>query len=160
MVKVWSSEPIQNTSEDENNLTHENESLNDKFLHEFSKLHSYVYEPRISKASMKDAYLEKESSDPGKEKRRIESTLWFTCGKCWPIATHGESFCYQEKRNSWKLFLSFILTRFENVFPLILRKCKLNYSEPFLALSCLKWSFLWHYVTAENCHLMSQRAPS
>ena len=82
MAKMSSSEPIQNTSEDENNLTHENESLNDKFLHEFSKLHSYVYEPCISKVSMKEAHLEKESSDPGKEKGRIESTLWFSCGKC------------------------------------------------------------------------------
>ena len=75
IVKMSNSNPIQNSLEDESNLTHESESSSDESLPDFSKLQPYMYEPCISNASMNRTNSGKESSDSEEDNIRIGNTL-------------------------------------------------------------------------------------
>ena len=47
----------------------------------------------------------KESSDSEEEIRRIGNTLWCSCGKYKPMATHAESICCLDKLKFVKVIL-------------------------------------------------------
>ena len=47
-------ELINSASEDETNGTEESETADDEYLFDFTKLHPYMYEPCVSKESVKE----------------------------------------------------------------------------------------------------------
>ena len=84
-----SDEPINSdsASEDEKNGTEECETSDDQYLSDFTRLQPYVYEPSVSKESVKKKTAGKRNTS------RIGNTFWCFCGKCKPVATHSESIC-------------------------------------------------------------------
>ena len=66
-------------------------------LPDFSKLQPCIYETCISKLSMSDTRLGKESSDIEEDSSIVGNTLWFFCVKCRVIATDAESLCCLKK---------------------------------------------------------------
>ena len=69
------SELINCASEDENNRTEESETSDDEYLPDLTKLQPYMYENCISKESLKESCLGKESSDLEEDNSRIGNTL-------------------------------------------------------------------------------------
>ena len=55
------SELIKSVSENENNGTEESETSDDEYLSDFTKLQPYMYEPCVSKESVKENCPGKES---------------------------------------------------------------------------------------------------
>ena len=50
-----------------------------------------------SKESVKENCPGKESSDSEEDTSKIRNTLWCSCGKYEPMATHAESICCLDK---------------------------------------------------------------
>ena len=71
-----------------------------------------MYEPCVSKEFVKGNCPEKESSDSEEETSRTGNTLWCSCGKYKPMATHAESIrCldkYEIRESYFKSILSFV----------------------------------------------------
>ena len=120
------SELINSASEDENNGTEESQISDDEYLPDFTKLQPYMYEPCVSKESVKEYYPGKESSDSEKGTSRIENTLWCSFGKYQPMATHAERICclnkYETQKSYFKGTLSFVFEIFLSSNLLLRRK--------------------------------------
>ena len=75
-----------------------------------------MYEPCASKESMKGNYAGKESSDSEEDTSSFGNTLWCSCGKYKPMATHAENICclnkYEIQENYFKGILSFVFEIF------------------------------------------------
>ena len=108
---------INSASEDENNRTEESETSDDEYLPDFTKLQSYMYEPCVSKESMKENCPGNKLSDSEESTRKIENTLWYSCGKYKPMATHAESICRLDKYKTHESYFKGILSL---VFEIIL----------------------------------------
>ena len=96
-MKRSKSEHINSVSEDVNNRTEESETSVGEYQSDFTKLQSYMYEPYVSKESVKENCTEKESSDSEEGSSKIGNTPWCSCGKYKPMATHAESICCLDK---------------------------------------------------------------
>ena len=92
------SELINCASEDENNRTEESETSDDEYLPDLTKLQPYMYENCISKESLKESCLGKESSDLEEDSSRIGNTLGCYCDKFKSKASNGESiWCFNKE---------------------------------------------------------------
>ena len=60
ITKMSKSEFINSASEDENNWTEESETSDDEYFSDFAKLQSYIFEPCVSKVSVKEHCAGKE----------------------------------------------------------------------------------------------------
>ena len=80
---------------DENNGTEESETSDDEYFSNFTKLQPYMYETWVSKEYVKENCPV--SSDLKEDTSRIGNTLWCSCGKYKPMATHAKSICYWDK---------------------------------------------------------------
>ena len=80
------SELINSAFEDENNGTDESETSDDEYLSDFTKLQPYLYEPSG-----------KQSSDSQEDISKTGNTIWCSCGKYKPMATHVENICCLNK---------------------------------------------------------------
>ena len=69
----------------------------------FSKLRPCIYETCISKASMSDTCLGKESSDTEEDSSIVGNTLWCSCVKCRVVATDAQSLCCMKKTKFLKV---------------------------------------------------------
>ena len=106
------SQLINSTLEAGNNGTTESENSDDECLSDFTKLQSYMYELCVSKASVKENYPGKQSSDSEEGTGNIGNTHWCSCGKYKPMATHTESICCLDKheiRKSSKVYFQLFL---------------------------------------------------
>ena len=54
ITKMSKSEFINSASEDENNWTEESETSDDEYFSDFAKLQPYIFEPCVSKVSVKE----------------------------------------------------------------------------------------------------------
>ena len=101
-MKISISERINSASEDVQshyfNGTEESQTSDDEYLPDLTKLQSHMYETCVSKESVKENCIRKESSN----------TLW-CCGKCKSKTTHAESVYIQKAFTAWKKFLKVIL---------------------------------------------------
>ena len=75
-----------------------------------------MYEPYVSKESVKENCPGKESSDSEEDTGRIGNTLWCFYGKNKPMATHAERTCcldkYEIRGSCFKGILSFVFETF------------------------------------------------
>ena len=113
ILKMSKSELIKSASEDENNETEEIETSDDEYLPDFTKLQPCICE-RVKK-SVKENCPGKEILD-SEEDSRIGNTLWCSCGKYKPMATHAESVCclgkYEIHESYFKGIHSFVFEIF------------------------------------------------
>ena len=111
-MKISISERINSASEDVRshyfNGTEENQTSDDEYLPDLTKLQSHMYKTCVSKESVKENCIRKESSDSEEYSSRISNTLW-CCGKCKSKTTHAESVYVQKAFTAWKKFLKVIL---------------------------------------------------
>ena len=87
------SEFINSASENEINGIEESGTSDDEYLSDFTKLQLHMYEPCVSKESVKENCPGKESSDSEEDTSRIGNTLWCSCSKYKPMTTNAESVC-------------------------------------------------------------------
>ena len=92
-MKISKSELINSASEDENHGTEESETSVDEYLSDFTMPQPYMYKPCVSKESVTENWQGNESSDSEEYASRVGNTLWSSCGKYKPMATHAESIC-------------------------------------------------------------------
>ena len=76
---------------------------------DLTKLQPYMYEPCVSKESLKESCTGKESSDSEEDSSRIGNAHWCSCGKCKSKATHAESICYLNKKEIPESYVEGIL---------------------------------------------------
>ena len=79
------SELKSSASEDENNVTEENEISDDEYLSDFTKLQPYEYKPCFGRAQNKT------DQEKNHQIQKLGNTLGYSCGKSKPMATHPES---------------------------------------------------------------------
>ena len=92
-MKISKSELINSASEDENHGTEESETSIDEYLLDFAKLQPYMYESCVWKESVTENWQGKELSDSEEDVSRTGNTIWGSCGKYKPMATHAEIIC-------------------------------------------------------------------
>ena len=86
----------------------------DEYFCDFTKLQPYMYEPCVSKESVKTA---QEKNDKIQKKTLVGlEILSCSCGKYKPMATHAESICcldkYEISESYFKGILSFVFEIF------------------------------------------------
>ena len=82
IITISKSVLIKSASEDEDNGTEESETSDDEYWLDLTKLQPYMYKPCVSKESLKESCLGKESSDSEEDSSRIGNSLLCYCGKC------------------------------------------------------------------------------
>ena len=121
IIKISVSERINSASEDARshyfNGTEESQNSDDKYLPDLTKPQPYMYETCVSKESVKESCIKKESSDSEEDSSRIRNTLW-CCGKCKSKTTHAESVYMQKAFAAWikTKFLKVILKAYFHSF--------------------------------------------
>ena len=121
IIKISISERINSASEDARshyfNGTEESQNSDDKYLPDLTKPQPYMYETCVSKESVKESCIKKESSDSEEDSSRIRNTLC-CCGKCKSKTTHAESVYMQKAFAAWikTKFLKVILKAYFHSF--------------------------------------------
>ena len=110
------SELKNSASEDKKNRTEESETSDDEYLPDLTKLQLYMYESHISKESLKESCLGKESSDSEEDSSRIGDTLLCYCSKCKSKASHAESICSLDKEEIPESYFEGIISSVLEIF--------------------------------------------
>ena len=114
-MEMSKSELISIASEDKNNETEESETSDDEYFSDFAKLQLLMSEPSVPNNSMKENCPWKELPDLEEDTSKIGNTLWCSCGKCKPLATHTKSICclykYEICESYFKGILSFVFIK-------------------------------------------------
>ena len=75
-----------------------------------------MYETCVSRDSVKENCPGKESTDLQEDTSKIRITLWCSCGKYKPMATHAESICcldrYEVRERYFKDYFHLLLKYF------------------------------------------------
>ena len=111
VIKMSKSDLINSALEGENDGIEESENSDDEYLPDLTKLQSCIKERCVWKESMKENCPGKESTVSEEDTSRTGNTVWCSCGKYKPMATHTESICFFDKyeicESNFKGILSF-----------------------------------------------------